>query len=64
LSRVSFRQADLERLIRAARRENAVVQVDLRSLIVTITPLSSNEAGREFVDGQWFAPDGKENWDE
>ncbi|MHC2488133.1 hypothetical protein CN068_07000 [Sinorhizobium meliloti] len=58
MSRAAFRQADLERILRAAKKVRAVVQVDLRTLQVTILP-SSNDAT---VDG--LAPDGKENWDE
>lgn len=57
MSRAAFRQADLERILRAAKKVGAVVQVDLRTLQVTILP-SSNDAT---VDG--LTPDGKENWD-
>lgn len=38
MSQGAFRQADMERIIRAAEKEGAAVQIDLRSLVVTITP--------------------------
>lgn len=38
MSRASFRQADLQRIMRAAKKTASTVQVDLRSLIVTILP--------------------------
>jgi hypothetical protein len=38
MTRANFRQADLERIIRAAEKTGATVQVDLRSSIVTIFP--------------------------
>lgn len=41
LSKVAFKQADLERVIRAARRENAVVQIDLKTYVVTVFPSAS-----------------------
>lgn len=60
MARPSFLQADIERVIRAARKENAVVQFDLKTLVFTIflTQIDppKDENGR-------FRPDGKENWD-
>jgi hypothetical protein len=38
MSRAAFRQADLERILRAAKKVGAVVQVDLRTLEVKILP--------------------------
>ncbi len=38
MTRASFRQADIERLIRAAEKTGAAVQVDLKTLVVTIYP--------------------------
>jgi hypothetical protein len=62
MSRASFRQADIERLIRAAAKTSSVVQVDLRSLIVTIIPGAAAHVDLPKTFG--MAPDGKENWDE
>jgi hypothetical protein len=59
----------MERIIRAAGREGAAVQVDLRSLIVTVIP---DVHKPDMVDGDKpnpgillpgaLAPDGKENF--
>lgn len=38
MTRASFRQADIERIIRAAEKTGAAVQVDLKTLVVTIFP--------------------------
>ncbi|ASP55444.1 hypothetical protein CDO31_29290 (plasmid) [Sinorhizobium meliloti] len=59
MSRAKFRQADLERILRAAKKVGAVVHVDLRTLEVRILPASNGESST--VDG--LAPDGKEDWD-
>lgn len=71
MSRAAFRQADVERLIKAARIQRAALQVDLRSLIVTIIPTIHIGAGIDTPPGSTgtseagnYAPDGKENWDE
>ena len=69
MSRSNFRQADIQRLIRAANHEGAVVQVDLRSLVVSITPLpntTDSDLHQRFqlLPPYNFAPDGKEKWDE
>lgn len=55
----SFRQSDLERILRAAKKVGAIVQVDLRTLQVNILPSSSGASSN--ADG--LAPDGKEDWD-
>ncbi|RVG85658.1 hypothetical protein CN218_31360 [Sinorhizobium meliloti] len=59
MSRGAFRQADLERILRAAKKVGASVQVDLRTLEVKIFPASDGTLC--INDG--FAPDGKENWE-
>ncbi|MAM12764.1 MAG: hypothetical protein CML23_20410 [Rhizobiaceae bacterium] len=68
---VSFVQADIERLIRAAKKQGAIIEFDMRSFTATIVPdfhdrLAVDEprfsSGYQLVDS--FAPDGKENWDE
>ena len=69
MTRSNFRQADIQRLIRAANHEGAAVQVDLRSLIVSITPLpllpdQQVQQNLKLLPPYSFAPDGKENWDE
>ena len=71
MARGAFRQADMERIIRAARREGAAVQVDIRSLVVTLIPSERSGAAEIQTDTHGgilppgaLAPDGKENWDE
>ncbi len=39
----AFRQADIERIIRGAKATGAVVQIDLRTLVVTIHSKSEHE---------------------
>lgn len=70
MSKVAFKQADMERIFKAAARAGAVVQMDMKTLIATILPLDPEK----LVDAEGnslgilpsgnFAPDGKENWDE
>jgi hypothetical protein len=36
MTRAAFRQADIERILRAAKAVGAVVQIDIRTLVVTI----------------------------
>jgi len=64
-------QADLERVIRAAKREGAEVHFDMRTLVATVIPtIHSPEAvdhphrGPRILPPGKLAPDGKENWDE
>lgn len=71
MSRAAFRQADMERVFRAARREGFAVQIDLRSLIVTAVagekskiPLDDTGNSNAILAPGNLAPDGKENWDE
>lgn len=60
MSRANFRQADIERILRAARRTGSIVQVDLRTLVVTVLP-APEPSIREQIG---LARDGKENWDD
>ncbi|MGY5779065.1 hypothetical protein [Rhizobium sp. LEGMi135b] len=60
MSRTSFRQADIERIIRAAKATGAVVQIDLRTLVVTIHPNPEKEKADPLTG---LAPDGPENWE-
>ena len=71
MSRAAFRQADMERIFRAAKREGAIVQIDLRSLVVTAIPTAGKAEAVDTAAPQGgilpsgnLAPDGKENWDE
>jgi hypothetical protein len=71
MSKVAFRQADMERIIRAAGREGAAVQIDMRTLTLTVLPGaasliaidSSRNQTPNFPPGH-FAPDGEDNFDE
>lgn len=58
MSKAAFRQADLERILRAAKKVGAVVQVDLRTLEVKILPAPGDVSNAS--DG--LAADGPENW--
>lgn len=60
MSKASFRQADVERILRAARREKVAVQIDIRSLIMTMTPI--NPVANQNNSDPGMAPDGEENW--
>ncbi len=70
MTKVAFKQADMERIFKAAAKAGAVVQMDMKTLIATILPADPEK----LVDGEGnplgilpsgnFAPDGKENWDE
>ncbi|WP_439625854.1 hypothetical protein [Shinella sp.] len=62
MARSSFRQAEIERLIRAAARTNSTLRVDLKTLVVTIVPMEAPPSEERAAISQW-APDGKENWD-
>ncbi|PST19702.1 hypothetical protein C7U61_14500 [Rhizobium sp. JAB6] len=61
MTKAAFRQVDIERIIRAAKATGAVVQIDLRTLVVTIHPSPEKEKIDPFTG---FAPDGKENWED
>lgn len=71
MSHGAFRQADMERIIRAAKNEGAAVQVDLRTLVVTVIPAVHRLEGLDDrVDRTRIlplgnlAPDGEDNFDE
>lgn len=71
MSRGAFAQADVQRIIRAAEKEGAAVQVDLRSLVVTVIPgfhkrhdIDAILPQRGILPPGNLAPDGKENFDE
>ncbi len=52
--------SDIERIIRAAKATGAVVQIDLRTLVVTIHP-NPEKNKKDPLTG--FAPDGPEDWE-
>lgn len=64
-----FIQASVEKLIRAARKEGARIQIDMRSGLATIIPDihrpervdRANKKGGQSSQGNQ-APDGEENW--
>lgn len=60
MTRASFRQADIERILRAAKKVGSIVQIGIRTLVVTIYPPKEDAVNP--LTG--FAPDGKENWDD
>jgi hypothetical protein len=62
MTRAAFRQADIERIIRATEKTGAAVQVDLKSLVVTIFPGAGTAP--KLVAPTYLAPDGLENWDD
>ncbi|MDH6265501.1 hypothetical protein M2360_000891 [Rhizobium sp. SG_E_25_P2] len=65
MSHGQFRQADIERLIRAARNAGAVIKIDLRTLATVIVPkldIDENDYA-DSLPGD-HARDGKENWDD
>ncbi len=71
MSRAAFRQAEFERVIRAAERQGACVQIDMRTLVATIipgvAPKRAVDAGRDSPSFSLvgnFAPDGKDVFDE
>lgn len=65
---VSFIQADMERLIKAAKKQGAVIKFNMRTKDAWIIPapekldIGVETDGNPFAGN--FAPDGKENWDE
>lgn len=70
MPRAAFRQAEIERIIRAATNSNAEVLIDMRSMTVRIRPVCNTEvvdtqdSSKRILPPGNFAPDGKENWDD
>ena len=60
MAKTSFRQSDLERIFRAAKSIDAAVQIDLKSLVLTILPPGDAPIVLDPQTG--FRPDGKEDW--
>ncbi|NTC83793.1 hypothetical protein [Agrobacterium tumefaciens] len=60
MTKSNLRQRDLERIFRAANAIGASVQIDLKTLVVTVLPTD-----RPAIDADSAAvPFGRENWDE
>lgn len=71
MTRAAFRQADMERIFRAAKSQGMAVTIDIKTLVVTAIPDIHNPAGVDQgvagsgkVPSGNLAPDGKEDWDE
>jgi hypothetical protein len=71
MTRAAFRQADMERIFRAAKSEGMAVTIDIKTLVVTAIPgipkpelLDTTTGGGGKVPSGNLAPDGKEDWDE
>lgn len=60
MTKSNFRQRDLERIFRAAKAIGATVQIDLKTLMVTVIPTDDTSSAVLSM----LAPDGKENWDD
>ncbi|MBN7804844.1 hypothetical protein JZX86_05635 [Agrobacterium rosae] len=71
MTRAAFRQADMERIFRAAKSEGMAVQINIKTLVVTAIPdihrprlVDVVSADAPNVPSGNLAPDGKEDWDE
>jgi hypothetical protein len=60
MAKTSFRQSDLERIFRAAKSIDATVQIDLKTLVLTVRPPGEAAIVVDPLTG--FRPDGKEDW--
>lgn len=70
MSKVAFKQADLERVFKAAAKAGSIVQMDMKSLIVTVIPPSAEQPVDEYGNPLGIVPPGnpvrrgKEHWDD
>ncbi|MBP2508168.1 hypothetical protein J2855_001803 [Agrobacterium tumefaciens] len=71
MTRAAFRQADMERIFRAAKSEGMSVTIDIKTLVVTAIPDIHRQDGVDATANQQpiiqtgnGAPYGKEDWDE
>lgn len=71
MTRAAFRQADMERIFRAAKSQGMAVQIDIKTLVVTAIPdihktelVDATGASLANLSLGNLAPDGKEEWDE
>ncbi len=66
----AFKQSDVERIIRAAERTGAGVEIDIRTLKIRITPGANRPAVDNAANPERNSPAddnggyGKENWDD
>ena len=61
MARAAFLQRDIERILKAAKAAGSTVQIDLKTLVLTVHP-QKEEEGIAPVTG--LAPYGEENWDD
>lgn len=47
MTRAAFRQADIERILRAAKATGSIVKIDIRTLECTIYPMPADEPQRD-----------------
>ncbi|MBB3411284.1 hypothetical protein FHT87_005237 [Rhizobium sp. BK316] len=71
MTRAAFRQADMERIFRAAKSQGMAVTIDIKTLVVTAIPdihkqkmVDAPSIDPGMVPSGNLAPDGKEDWDE
>lgn len=64
MARSALRQADLERLMKAAAKTDSFLRIDMKTLVVTILPLSEMTESERLSANRSLARDGKENWDD
>jgi hypothetical protein len=70
VSKVAFKQADLERVFKAAAKAGSIVQMDMKSLIVTVIPPGAKQPVDDYGNPLGVIPSanttrrGKEHWDE
>jgi hypothetical protein len=57
MTKASFRQGDLARIFRAAKQSRSIVQINLKTFMVTVLP-----PGKTIDSAAGFAPDGPEDW--
>lgn len=64
MARSALRQADLERLMKAAAKTDSFLRVDMKTLVVTVLPLTEMTASERLLANGGVARGGKENWDD
>ncbi len=71
MTRAAFRQADMERIFRAAKSQGMAVTIDIKTLVVTAIPdihrnpaVDPSSDGSPMIQSGNGARYGKENWDE
>lgn len=71
MTRAAFRQADMERIFRAAKSQGMAVTIDIKTLVVTAIPaihrpelVDTTDSSPRMLHTGNGARYGKENWDE